>query len=216
MAVYIGSARIDEHGKLSGGSGGDQKQTSIPDYKGEVSQQTFYVHQKGWVVLRAKNQAIAAKIAFAMATACNNKNIGYSQSDRLGVVKHGTSSKVPTNADCSSLVRQCVKEASGIDAGNFNTSNEKELLMKTGLFTSFVYDKNTALCVGDILVTRTKGHTAIVTISTDQKKKSVNEIALEVIDGKWGTGAVRRQRLNQAGYKYSDVQAEVNRILKKE
>ena len=216
MSVYIGSARIDERGKLSGGKGGDQKQTSTPDYNGEVSQQLFYVHKKGWIVLRAKNSTIASKIAFAMTTACNNKNIGYSQSDRLGVIVNGTGSKVPTNADCSSLVRQCVREASGKDAGNFNTSNEKDALMKTGLFTSFVYDKNTALCVGDILVTKTKGHTAIVTISTEQAKKSVNEVALEVIDGKWGTGAVRRQRLTQAGYNYSLIQAEVNRILKKE
>lgn len=45
-------------------------------------------------------------------------------------------------------------------------------------------------------------------------KSDVVDIALEVIDGKWGTGAERRQRLTQAGYNYSEVQAEVNRILK--
>lgn len=45
-------------------------------------------------------------------------------------------------------------------------------------------------------------------------KKSNEEVALEVINGEWGTGVVRRQRLTQAGYNYSEVQAEVNRILK--
>lgn len=43
---------------------------------------------------------------------------------------------------------------------------------------------------------------------------SVYELALEVISGKWGSGNDRRQKLERAGYNYSEVQAEVNRILK--
>ena len=44
--------------------------------------------------------------------------------------------------------------------------------------------------------------------------KSVNEIAKEVINGKWGNGAERKRMLTQAGYDYNEVQAEVNRIVK--
>lgn len=44
-------------------------------------------------------------------------------------------------------------------------------------------------------------------------KKSVHEIAQECIEGLWGNGAVRKRKLEQAGYSYADVQAEVNRIL---
>lgn len=44
-------------------------------------------------------------------------------------------------------------------------------------------------------------------------KKSVTEIAREVIDAKWGNGADREARLKAAGYDYNAVQAEVNRIL---
>ena len=44
MPVYIGSARIDERGKISGGAAGDQTGK-------EVSYQTWYLHSKGWVVL---------------------------------------------------------------------------------------------------------------------------------------------------------------------
>lgn len=44
-------------------------------------------------------------------------------------------------------------------------------------------------------------------------KKSNEEIALEVINGEWGTGVVRRQRLTQAGYDYTMVQKIVNQIL---
>lgn len=43
--------------------------------------------------------------------------------------------------------------------------------------------------------------------------KTVAEIAKEVIAGKWGTGTTRKLRLYAAGYKYKEVQAEVNRIL---
>lgn len=45
------------------------------------------------------------------------------------------------------------------------------------------------------------------------EKKSVHEIALECIEGKWGAGAVRKRKLTQAGYDYDVVQAEVNRLL---
>jgi GH25 family lysozyme M1 (1,4-beta-N-acetylmuramidase) len=47
-----------------------------------------------------------------------------------------------------------------------------------------------------------------------QVLKSIDEVAREVIDGKWGTGADRKKRLTDAGYNYSEVQARVNQILK--
>lgn len=43
--------------------------------------------------------------------------------------------------------------------------------------------------------------------------KSNEEIAKEVIEGKWGNGEDRRNRLKDAGYNYEDVQNEVNRLL---
>ena len=45
-------------------------------------------------------------------------------------------------------------------------------------------------------------------------KKTVTELAKEVIQGKWGNGSQRKQKLTQAGYDYDKVQAEVNRLLK--
>ena len=46
-------------------------------------------------------------------------------------------------------------------------------------------------------------------------KKSVSEIAQEVLAGKWGNGEDRKKRLEAAGYKYSDVQNEVNALCGK-
>lgn len=42
---------------------------------------------------------------------------------------------------------------------------------------------------------------------------TVHQVALEVIDGKWGNGADRQHRLQQAGYNYAAVQTEVNRLV---
>lgn len=44
-------------------------------------------------------------------------------------------------------------------------------------------------------------------------KKSVDEIAKEVIRGEWGNGSDRRARIESAGYDYDAVQDRVNEIL---
>lgn len=43
--------------------------------------------------------------------------------------------------------------------------------------------------------------------------KSLNSIAQEVIDGKWGNGSDREKRLNKAGYNADKVQVKVNQLL---
>lgn len=48
---------------------------------------------------------------------------------------------------------------------------------------------------------------------TSSPKKSVDEIAREVIQGKWGNGSDRKKRLIEAGYDYSEVQKKVNQLL---
>lgn len=44
-------------------------------------------------------------------------------------------------------------------------------------------------------------------------QKSIDELANEVIAGKWGNGEERKARLTQAGYNYQEVQNRVNQIL---
>lgn len=197
MAI-IGSARIDERGKATGGKPGDQKQKANPDYKGEVSMQNFYVSSKGWYILRAKNPDIASKIALAMTIACNNPNIGYNQARRLDIIKAGTHATSPTSCDCSSLVRQCVREA-GVEVSNFTTANEASVLMATGHFEKIAYTKNTTLYLGDILVTKTKGHTVIVTSGAT---RNTNPVAVPTVKkGTKGDNArLLQHNLNQCGY----------------
>lgn len=45
-------------------------------------------------------------------------------------------------------------------------------------------------------------------------KKSTEEIAKEVIAGRWGTGDTRKTALTNAGYDYATIQAKVNELLK--
>lgn len=50
-------------------------------------------------------------------------------------------------------------------------------------------------------------------ITTEQgADKSVDELAREVLQGKWGNGAERKKRLEAAGYDYAAVQKKVNQL----
>lgn len=203
MATIIGSARIDENGKVTGGKAGDQKQKSVPDTKGEVSMQNFYVSSKGWYILRAKNPSVASSIALSMTIACNNPNIGYNQARRLDIIKAGTHAASPISCDCSSLVRQCVREAR-IEVGNFTTANEANVLVGTGQFEKLTYTNGTPIYLGDILVTKTKGHTVVVT-SGATRAESVPIASPTVKNGSRGSNAkLLQHNLNQCGYRLEE------------
>ena len=51
------------------------------------------------------------------------------------------------------------------------------------------------------------------TITPSKPKKSVADIAKEVIQGLWGNGTDRMKRLESAGYNYNEVQNKVNQML---
>lgn len=58
----------------------------------------------------------------------------------------------------------------------------------------------------------------IVNVNSEAKpvvsaKKTVDEIAKEVINGKWGTGNERKKLLEEAGYDYNAVQKRVNELI---
>lgn len=162
--IIIGSARIDEKGGISGAAG---------DQTGkEVATQSFYVHKKGWNIFRAKDKLHRTKLAEFMKKYCLDDNVGYSQSQRSQIMKYDGTKKV--NCDCSSLVRRCIKDATGTDIGNFTTATEKTVIEKSGLF-DFIgkYSDGLRLEKGDILCSCQKGHTAVVVESSisDQEPK---------------------------------------------
>lgn len=55
--------------------------------------------------------------------------------------------------------------------------------------------------------------TANGTTVSASAEKSIDEIAREVIQGKWGSGSSRKERLTKAGYDYQAVQTRVNELM---
>lgn len=166
--VYVGSARSDENGKAYSGKAGDQKSGK------EVSTQAWYLHSKGWRVFRAVDPGVARMIGLCMEEACTNNLIGYdqwqrhtlyAQAEKVGFRVQDV--KVACETDCSALVRVCLAFAGifGIPE-SFRTGNMPEYLLKTGAFVELKESKYTTkpdyLGYGDILVTKSSGHTVVV------------------------------------------------------
>lgn len=116
------------------------------------------------------------------------------------------------------LAQLVTNRLSNIKEDNINKGGNIVYKVQVGSFTS----KANA----DAMVQRLKraGFDAIIkteTVGVSQApkpsvtpKKPIQEIAREVINGKWGNGDVRKQRLASAGYNYAEVQNEVNKLLR--
>ena len=180
--VYVGSARSDENNKAHGGKAGDQKGGR------EVSTQVWYDHSKGWRVFRARDRSKSLIIGEQMEKACANENIGYDQYERYDLFAEAKKvgfdlGKVttPTECDCSELVRCCCAAAGilNLPTSGFRTTNMPTNLLNSGYFVELkgtMYTKSSAyLGVGDILVTKTQGHTVVVLNDGDKYEGSVEE-----------------------------------------
>jgi peptidoglycan hydrolase-like protein with peptidoglycan-binding domain len=196
--VKIGSARIDENGNATGGKAGDQTGK-------EVSTQNWYKHSKGWRVLRAKDAEAAEKIAQAMQWACDSPLIGYDQNQRetlrKAVMPLGWDIRKLTTAvetDCSALVRVCCgwafQKDLGTDVSYFNTTTMCQALLKTGLFNELTgsryTDQQDYLRRGDILCTKTQGHTVVVLSNGSRAGDTVNGLS----KGDYGTAVTALQK----------------------
>lgn len=187
MSVIVGSARIDENGRATGGKAGDQTSK-------EVSTQSWYLSSKGWRVFRAKDPAVAEKIAQCMERACANSHIGYDQSQRNSLYSEAAkvgfdTAKVTKDVetDCSALVRVCCAFA-GITSlpADFRTGNMPKNLLATGAFVELTGSKYTEqssyLGRGDILVTKTSGHTVVVLSNGSKYEGNVTPIVYSLGD----------------------------------
>lgn len=182
--VYVGSARGDENGKAHGGKAGDQKKGK------EVSTQAWYKHSKGWRVIRPVSTEAAAKIALQMQAACDTDLLGYDQWQRDTLLKavQGKGYDIrkldkAVETDCSALVRVCCAYAYGHDIvtgdARWSTANMCSRLLATGLFTEMkgtqYTNKPDYLRAGDILCTKTQGHTVVVLNNGDKAGNAVVE-----------------------------------------
>ena len=105
--------------------------------------------------------------------ACANDMIGYDQYQNqtlYNVVKplgfNCSLVATPCETDCARLMRVCVLYA-GIPVNDFYTGNEAETLLATGAFEEVNIALPGGLKRGDILVTKTKGHTVVALTNGD-------------------------------------------------
>ena len=106
MTVRIGHASIDENGRATGGTAGDQtgKEVVIRDW-----------YNKPWnVLLRPVRSELAEKSAAACEAACENPSIGYDQYGRNTLYAKAKAVNFdlaaitePCECDCSSLMHVC-------------------------------------------------------------------------------------------------------------
>lgn len=220
MSVMIAHASIDERGKISGGQAGDQTGR-------EVCIREWY--NKPWnVMIRFVDINMANRFADDMEMAANNDYIGYDQNQRNSLLikarKYNYNiSRItePCECDCSSLVAvACMyagvpESALTLNGNCAHTRNLRAMLKATGeveIYTTIPYLARTdRLKRGDILL-KEGSHVAGVIKTNDLL--FLDEIAREVIAGKWGTGIQRKQLLRAAGYNPQIIQARVNEMLK--
>ncbi len=207
MKIMVGSARIDEKGNARGGEAGNNNGK-------EISEQEWYLHKKGWRVLMAKDRTLSEWIAVAMRLACANKHIGYDQGQRDTLYKYAkkvdfdiAKVKDDCETDCSALVRVCVQYAFHkcnirMMIPDFRTTNEAGVLLGTGQFVEkkeWQYtQKGDNLPTGTILVTKSQGHTVVVT----QGREKNPLLYCEVKKGKWPVYRMPPEQVKPDGYVY--------------
>ncbi len=163
--IKLAHAVYDEAGRSSGGKPGDStgKEVAIWDW---------YKSGTGWTsVIRAKDKAVASRIAQVAKDIANNNHIGYNQYNRLSLFKQAQAvnfdiSKIKVNCDtdCSAMVAVCIN-ASGIKiSSSISTATQLNAIKATKQFDILTDKKYLTsakyLQEGDILWRQ--GHTAVV------------------------------------------------------
>ena len=137
-------------------------------------------------------------------TACNCKKEGFNTRNWK---KHGRLPYIEYDIDTSTKKKSVTEIAKEVIAGKwYNGAARKSALTKAG------YDYDAVQAKVDEILNGSK--TTATPAPATPKKKSVTEIAKEVIAGKWGNGAARKSALTKAGYDYNTVQAKVDELLK--
>lgn len=131
-------------------------------------------------------------------------------------IYNNTSCPGYTRAEMNNFRSQLAKNQQGVSNSSTHVVKSGDTLFslakKYGMSVDSLKSLNrlntNLIVVGQTL--KVKGSTSVV---TKPKLKDLDVIAKEVIDGKWGNGSDRKNRLQKAGYNYHDVQVVVDRVL---
>ena len=98
-------------------------------------------------------------------------------------------------------------KAAGFEA--FIVRTDSLYKVQVGAYSS---EKNAYLVIAKL---KAAGFDAFIAYDSEQPiaKKTVDQVVREVIRGLWGVGEDRKERLEKAGYSYSDIQKRVNKLM---
>lgn len=215
VAQYV---HVQEYAWAVGNRGGNESTISIEMAdktfapKWEVSETTWKEAARlaGWLFAHVIREApVKSNVHYHhdwSATECPGPYMDSIRSDLLAEVKkwythfnksddHSPSSPRPSTPKPTKSYAEVARDVIAGKYGNGDTRVKK--LKDAG------YDPKTVQSEVNRLLSST----------TKPRNKSINEIAHEVIDGKWGNGTDRVERLKKAGYNANTVQKEVNRLL---
>lgn len=144
-----------------------------------------------------QGKALAAAISKSIATT-------------FGLKDRGAKTKVVNGKDYFGCVREIKCQSFLVETVFIDTKSDRDKV----IYTSGQQQCAKAIATAVANFYGLKLNSKPTPTPTPSNKKSNTEIAKEVIVGKWGNGAERKQRLEAAGYDYAAVQKEVERLLK--
>lgn len=144
-----------------------------------------------------QGKALAAAISKSIATT-------------FGLKDRGAKTKVVNGKDYFGCVREIKCQSFLVETVFIDTKSDRDKV----IYTSGQQQCAKAIATAVANFYGLKLNSKPTPTPTPSNKKSNTEIAKEVIAGKWGNGAERKQRLEAAGYDYAAVQKEVERLLK--
>lgn len=148
-----------------------------------------------------QGKALAAAISKSIATTFGLKN-------------RGAKIKVVNGKDYFGCVREIKCQSFLVETVFIDTKGDRDKVIYASGQQQCA--KAIATAVANYYGLKLKNKPTPTPAPTPSNKKSNTEIAKEVIAGKWGNGAERKQKLEAAGYDYAAVQKEVERLLKEE
>ena len=128
--------------------------------------------------------------------------------------KKDTTSSGVTAADLAALTG---KKAEEVKEAATTTFKKAEAAAATTVKKAEEAAKETATEVRDTLAearaANAAGKAAAAAAAAADEAKKVEDLAKEVIQGKWGNGQERKDKLTAAGYDYDKIQAKVNELM---
>lgn len=153
---------------------------------------------------KSEDTILLSKHNYFSNTSCPGPDLSSRFDELATLVTERLSQEVEDKEEIKTEVKKMYRVQVGAYTVKQNAENMKAKLKAAG-FDAYIKEE---------VISETKVETP-VSKPVQKPKKSNEEVALEVIRGTWGNGAVRKQRLTAAGYNYNDIQGLVDKMLKK-